>query len=223
MLAVRLGAAHVSAVREAAIADDGSLRLSRSILQGRLRAHVRPASRTVVATVEIGAFGGAEPVPRPEEVLEARRPADMEAQGERESLGRHAAGAGVVDLSGADRIVTAGRGVGGPDEIAVAADLAAVLDAELGASRPVVDSGWLPRERQIGSSGHVVAPSLYVALGVSGSIQHLMGMSGARVIVAVNKDPEAPIFGVAHYGVVGDLHDVAPALTRLLRARRQPA
>ena len=119
--------------------------------------------------------------------------------------------------------MTAGRGVGGPDEVSVAADLAAALDAELGASRPVVDNGWLPREHQVGSSGHIVTPNLYVALGVSGSIQHLMGMSGSRIIVAINKDPEAPIFSVAHYGIVADLHDVAPALTRLLKARRQSA
>ena len=84
----------------------------------------------------------------------------------------------------------------------------------------MVDNGWLPREHQVGSSGHIVTPNLYVALGVSGSIQHLMGMSGSRIIVAINKDPEAPIFSVAHYGIVADLHEVAPALTRLLEARR---
>ncbi len=219
-LAVRLGAAYIASADAAAIDDGGGLRFRRSILQSRLRAEVRPKKRTVVATVQIGAFGDAEPAAAPADALHVGRPADMEEHRERELLGRQAAGAGGVDLTSAERIVTAGRGVGGPENISVAADLAAALDAELGASRPVVDNGWADRERQIGSSGHIVAPNLYVALGVSGSIQHLMGMSGARIIVAVNKDPEAPIFSVAHYGVVADLHEVAPALTRLLEARR---
>ncbi len=219
-LAVRLGAAYIASVSSATLDPCGGLRFSRAILQARLRAEVRPKRRLVVATVQIGAFGGHDPVESPERVFEVGRPADVERRREREVLGREAAGAAGVDLPGAERIVTAGRGVGGPDEVSVAADLASALDAELGASRPVVDNGWLPREHQVGSSGHIVAPNLYVALGVSGSIQHLMGMSGSRVIVAVNRDPEAPIFSVAHYGIVADLHDVAPALTRLLEARR---
>ena len=217
-LAARLGAAYVPSVHAATVDDGGGLRFRRSIFQAKLQAEVRPKRRRVVATVQIGAFGGDDAAPA--QVFEVGRPADAEEHREREILGREAASAGGVDLASAERIVTAGRGVGGPDEVSVAADLAAALDAELGASRPVVDNGWLPRERQVGSSGHVVAPKLYVALGVSGSIQHLMGMSGSRVIVAVNKDPEAPIFSVAHYGIVADLHDVAPALTRLLEARR---
>lgn len=219
-LAVRLGAAYIASVSAAMLDEGGGLRFRRSILQARLRAEVRPKRRTVVATVQIGAFGGAGPAAAPDDVFEVGRPADIEEHREREILGREAAGAGGVDLASAERIVTAGRGVGGPDEVSVAADLAAALDAELGASRPVVDNGWLAREHQVGSSGHVVAPNLYVALGVSGSIQHLMGMSGARIVVAINKDPEAPIFSVAHYGIVADLHDVAPVLTRLLEARR---
>ena len=221
-LAARLGAAYVPSVIAAAVDEDGGLRFRRSILQAKLHAEVVPGRPAVVATVQIGAFGGDE-APAPARSFEVGRPADSEEGPEREFLGREAASAGGVDLASAERIVTAGRGVGGPDEVSVAADLAAALDAELGASRPVVDNGWLPREHQVGSSGHVVTPNLYVALGVSGSIQHLMGMSGARVIVAVNKDPEAPIFSVAHYGVVADLHEVAPALTRLLEARRGSA
>ena len=219
-LAIRLDAACITSVNGATIDDDGGLRFRRSILQARLRADLRPKKRTVVATVQIGAFGGADPAPSPDDVHEVGRPADIEQHREREILGRETAGGGAVDLASAERIVTAGRGVGGPDEVSVAAELAAALDAELGASRPVVDNGWLPREHQVGSSGHIVTPNLYVALGVSGSIQHLMGMSGSRIIVAINKDPEAPIFSVAHYGIVADLHDVAPTLTRLLKARR---
>ncbi len=221
-LAARLDAAYVPSVVAAAVDEDGGLRFRRPIFQAKVHAEVVPRRPCVVATVQIGSFDGGE-APAPARAFEVGRPADSEEGPEREILGREAAGAGGVDLASAERIVTAGRGVGGPDEVSVAAELAAALDAELGASRPVVDNGWLPRAHQVGSSGHVVAPNLYVALGVSGSIQHLMGMSGARVVVAVNKDPEAPIFSVAHYGVVADLHDVAPALTRLLEARRGSA
>ena len=95
-------------------------------------------------------------------------------------------------------------------------ELAKALGAELGASRPVIDSDWLGRERQIGSSGQTVTPKLYVAAGISGAIQHLVGMKGSQVIVAINKDAGAPIFNVAHYGIVGDLHEVVPALTAAL-------
>ncbi len=218
-LALELGAAYVPSISGAHRNDEGELRFLRSILQAKLQAEVRPRVRTVVATLQSGAFSSDEPPAAPGRVVEVCLPADMDPRPEREILGREAASAGGVDLAGAERIVTAGRGVGGADQVSVAADLAAALGAELGASRPVVDNGWLPREHQVGSSGHTVTPDLYVALGVSGSIQHLMGMSGSRIIVAVNKDPEAPIFSVAQYGIVGDLHEVAPALTRLLNER----
>jgi electron transfer flavoprotein alpha subunit len=101
--------------------------------------------------------------------------------------------------------------------MAIMQELAEALGAELGASRPVIDSGWLPRDRQIGSSGQTVTPKLYVAAGISGAIQHLVGMKGSQVIVAINKDAGAPIFNVADYGIVGDIHEVVPALTAALK------
>jgi electron transfer flavoprotein alpha subunit len=117
-----------------------------------------------------------------------------------------------VDLSQAERIVSVGRGIKGQEHLKIAQDLAAALGAELAASRPICDAGWLPMDRQIGSSGQTVAPKLYVALGISGAIQHLVGMKGSKTIVAINKDPEAPIFEVADYGIAGDLFEVVPAL-----------
>ena len=121
-----------------------------------------------------------------------------------------------VDLTKADRIVCVGRGIGGAEDIPIAEELAAALGAELGASRPVIDSGWLPKARQIGKSGATVKPKLYLGLGVSGAPEHVEGMQGAELIVAVNTDPAAAIFNIAHYGVVADLIDVADELTGLI-------
>jgi electron transfer flavoprotein alpha subunit len=123
-----------------------------------------------------------------------------------------------VDLSQAERIVSVGRGIKAPEHIALAQKLADAMGAELAASRPICDAGWLPMERQVGSSGQTVAPKLYLALGISGAIQHVVGMKGARTIVAVNKDPEAPIFELADFGIAGDLFEVVPAMIAALEA-----
>ena len=117
-----------------------------------------------------------------------------------------------VDLSQAERIVSIGRGIKGQEHLQLAQQLAQAMGAEIAASRPICDAGWLPMDRQIGSSGQTVAPRLYVALGISGAIQHLVGMKGSRTIVAINKDPEAPIFEIADYGIAGDLFEVVPAM-----------
>ncbi|HWP84378.1 MAG TPA: electron transfer flavoprotein subunit alpha/FixB family protein [Terriglobia bacterium] len=118
-----------------------------------------------------------------------------------------------VDLSQAEIIVAVGRGIKEQENLVVAEKLAQALGGEMGGSRPICDNGWLPMERQIGSSGQTVAPKLYIALGISGAIQHLVGMKGARTVVAINKDANAPIFEVADYGIVGNLFDIVPALT----------
>ena len=122
-----------------------------------------------------------------------------------------------VDLTQAERIVSVGRGIKGEEHIALAKQLAEALGAEIAASRPICDAGWLPMDRQIGSSGQTVAPKLYLALGISGAIQHVVGMKGARTIVAVNKDPEAPIFELADYGIAGDLFEIVPAMIEALK------
>ena len=123
-----------------------------------------------------------------------------------------------VDLTQAERIVAVGRGIKAKEHIALVQTLATALGAEVAASRPICDSGWLPMDRQVGSSGQTVSPKLYLALGISGAIQHLVGMKGSATIVAINKDAEAPIFEVADLGIVGDLFEVVPALISALEA-----
>jgi electron transfer flavoprotein alpha subunit len=125
------------------------------------------------------------------------------------------------DIVEAERIVAGGRGVGGPEGFRVVEDLADALGASVGASRVVADLGWISRERQVGQTGKTVTPELYVAVGISGASHHLAGMKGSEKIVAVNTDPEAPIFQVAHFGTIGDLHEVLPRVARLIRERKQ--
>jgi len=126
-----------------------------------------------------------------------------------------------VDLTKADVIIAIGRGIKSQENIAQAQKLADALGGDIAASRPICDAGWLPIDRQIGSSGQTVAPKLYVALGISGAIQHLVGMKNAGTIVAVNKDPEAPIFDIADYGIVGDIFEVMPVLTEEVQKLKQ--
>ena len=126
------------------------------------------------------------------------------------------AAAQAVDLGSAQLIVSVGRGIKDAANLPVVQELASALGAELAASRPICDAGWLPMERQVGSSGQTVAPKLYLAVGISGAIQHLVGMKGSQCVVAVNKDPDAPIFEIADYGIVGDLFQVVPALLEAL-------
>jgi len=126
--------------------------------------------------------------------------------------------AGGVDLTSADIIVSIGRGIGKEENIPLAVELSKALGGELAASRPVVDSGWLPSAHQIGSSGQSVSPKLYLALGISGAIQHVVGMKGSKNIVTINKDPDAPIFEISDYGVVADILEIIPKLTEAIQA-----
>jgi electron transfer flavoprotein alpha subunit len=138
----------------------------------------------------------------------------------RRRVGIEAAARGEVSLESAKVIVAVGRGIQKSENLGIVRELAEALGAPIGASRPVVDAGWLARDRQIGSSGQTVAPRLYIAIGISGAIQHRVGMQGSHCIVAINKDAEAPVFRVADYGIAGDLFEVVPELTRLVRDLR---
>ena len=126
-------------------------------------------------------------------------------------------GGALSDLSAAELIVSVGRGIKEKDNLHVVEELAEALGAELAASRPICDNGWLPMERQVGSSGQTVSPKVYFAVGISGAIQHLVGMKGSKMVVAINKDENAPIFETADYGIVGDLFEVVPALVEAIK------
>lgn len=193
---------------------DGKIAFTRLPFQGKLAADVVPeGSQPWFVTIQVAAFR-ADAVVRGNDAapivkVDVRVDQALVRQ-EPEEPFRETRQA--VDLSQAERIVAVGRGIKSQEHLALATKLAASLGAEIGASRPICDAGWLPMERQIGSSGQTVAPKLYFALGISGAIQHLVGMKGARTIVAVNKDADAPIFEVADFGIVGDLFDIVPAI-----------
>ncbi len=192
---------------------DGAPVFTRPMFQGKLVAEVvaeGPAPHFV--SFQIGAFR-ADSATRGSGAPITARPASLDGAVLRQTAeAPFQESKAAVDLSQAERIVAVGRGIKAQEHLALAQQLATAFHAELAASRPICDNGWLPMERQIGSSGQTVAPKLYVAVGISGAIQHLVGMKGARTIVAINKDAEAPIFEVADYGIAGDLFEIAPAL-----------
>ncbi len=209
----RLAAAHDGALVPdvtGIVVEDGKPVFTRKVINGKLDARTVPTGDGMVfCSVQQGAFP-VQPAEGPATVEDFS--ADLSDVTARKVVEVKAAEAGEVDLTAADVIVAGGRGVGDPDKFGVVFDLAEALGGAVGASRPPCDSEWVEHERQIGSSGQVVAPKLYIALGISGAIQHLVGMRGAGCVVAINKDPNAAIFQEASYGIVGDLHEVVPAL-----------
>jgi electron transfer flavoprotein alpha subunit len=192
--------------------EAGSPIFVRQLFQGKLNADVKSeGAGPHFASIQAGAFRadrieeGSAPV---EYFVPELKPDYIRAKPSdpfRES-------ARAVDLTAAELIVAVGRGIKEKENITLVEELAKALGAELAASRPICDNGWLPMERQVGSSGQTVSPKAYIAIGISGAIQHLVGMKGAKTIVAINKDANAPIFEVADYGIVGDLFEIVPAL-----------
>lgn len=201
----------------AARSENGALTCVRQFFQGKLNGDVRASGAGPhFISLQAGAWR-AEQVESGAAALETFTPA-LDASNihqKPEPPFREAARA--VDLTAAEIIVSVGRGIKEQSNLPVVEALAKALGAELAASRPICDAGWLPMERQVGSSGQTVAPKAYFAVGISGAIQHLVGMKGSKIIVAINKDPHAPIFEVADYGIVGDLFEVAPALVEEIK------
>ncbi len=219
-LATRFGQVLISDV---IAVKDGPI-FVRQLLQGKLNADYRQSGHQsspgpCFVSIQAGSFRadavepGTSSVHRFQPILDAEQIRNKPGQPFRESTQ-------TVDLSAALVIVSVGRGIGEEENIAIVQDLADALGAELAASRPICDNGWLPMERQVGSSGQTVAPKLYLAVGISGAIQHLVGMKGSKTIIAINKDENAPIFEVADYGVVGDLFGIVPALTQAVLAAK---
>ena len=201
--------------------EDGPL-FTRQLMQGRLNGSYRhTGSGPCIVSVQAGAFRAVDSdASAPQAAITTFTPTLDAAQIRTKPGEPFRDSAQTVDLGSAQRIVSVGRGIKEADSIPIAQELATALGAELAASRPICDNGWLPLERQVGSSGHTVSPKLYLAVGISGAIQHLVGMKGSQCIVAINKDPEAPIFEVADYGIAGDLFEVVPALTEAVKAAK---
>src|SRR6202035_4611237 len=200
--------------------EDGKLTLVRQLFQGKINSDVRFAGEPpYFASMQAGSYradqaeAGSSPVETFTPTISASeirtKPLELFRESQR-----------AVDLTAAAIIVSVGRGIKEAENIPIVQKLGDALGAELAASRPICDNGWLPMERQVGSSGQTVAPKMYVAVGISGAIQHLVGMKGSKIIVAINKDANAPIFEVADYGIVGDLFQVVPALVEeILKAK----
>lgn len=218
-LATRAGRVLVSDVIRIEAAGDGFV-FVRQLFQGKLNGDFRAAGAGPhFASVQAGAYradtlaAGSAPVETFAPALDAAQIRARVEEPFRES-------ARAVDLTAAELIVSVGRGIKGRENIGMVEALAQALGAELAASRPICDNGWLPMERQVGSSGQTVSPKVYFAVGISGAIQHQVGMKGAKTVVAINKDPNAPIFEIADYGLVGDLFEIVPALTEEIKKHK---
>ena len=192
--------------------ESGQVVFVRQLFQGKVNVDVRfTADAPNFASLQAGAYR-ADQLAAGQATVEVVKPQLAASDIRTKPLDLFRESQRAVDLGAAEIIVSVGRGIKESDNIPLVQKLAEVLGAELAASRPICDAGWLPMERQVGSSGQTVAPKMYLAVGISGAIQHLVGMKGSRTIVAINKDPNAPIFEVADYGIVGDLFQVVPEL-----------
>ncbi len=214
-LAGRLGCPLVTDCTDLGLSD-GILSIERRIYAGKVSQRLTMKSaETIVCTVQPGAYDAAD-MGAETEVRETSL-GELSPRHARRFVEYLTAAAADVDITAAEILVSVGRGIGNSDNIGQAQALADAVGGTLACSRPVADAEWLPKSRQVGTSGKAVRPKVYIALGISGAFQHVAGMKGAGTIIAVNKDPRAPIFQVAHYGIVADLFEVLPKLTEKLR------
>jgi len=215
--AARLRAGLAQDCTEVRIVDGQQLECVRPIYAGKALARVRPVSVPSLATLRPNVFplreAEAGRMATAEEFVPALDPAKVRAK----VVAIEASAGQKVELAEAAVIVSGGRGMKGPENFQIIQELADALGGAMGASRAAVDAGWIGHQHQVGQTGRTVSPTLYIACGISGAVQHLAGMSSSKCVVAINKDPEAPIFKVADYGIVGDLFQVVPALTREIR------
>ncbi len=220
-LATELELPLITDVTELSLEDDGVVAV-RPMYGGKAKARVCARGQGAVVTVQSGAFTAGAEQEAPGEVVrgEAKLAGDLERKRFVEYVEPPATD---VDITQSDIVVSVGRGIGDPEDIPVVEELAKALGGVLACSRPVVDKKWLPKPRQVGISGKSVAPKLYLAVGISGAFQHLAGIKRAGMVVAINKDPNAPIFRAADYGIVGDLFTVVPKLTERIRNMKKAA
>jgi electron transfer flavoprotein alpha subunit len=218
-LAARLGTGLAADCVSLAARGDGLI-ATRPVYAGKLLSKVTWAKSPWVATLRPNVFRPADE--QPGKVATVDRPAiSMPSATMKFVERREEATTGLPELTEAEIVVSGGRGLKGPENFVIREELAKVMGAAVGASRAAVDAGWRPHRFQIGQTGRTISPKLYMGFGVSGAIQHLAGMRTSKVIVAVNKDPEAPIFKIADYGIVGDLFEVVPALTQELKKLKE--
>jgi electron transfer flavoprotein alpha subunit len=218
-IAARLGVG-LAADATAFAFDDGDLVATRPVLGGRAQSQVRLLGPTPrIATVRPGGFAKAEPTGA--EVAPEALPVNLSEADLRATVtGLEPKPGGASSLDTAEVVVSGGRGLKEPANFKLVEELADAFGGAVGATRAVVDAGWRPHQEQIGQTGRTVSPKLYVAVGISGAVQHNVGMQGADYIVAINRDPDAPIFKIAAFGIVGDLFEVTPAVTAAVRAAR---
>jgi electron transfer flavoprotein alpha subunit len=199
------------------IVSDGGLQIKRPIYAGKAFEVLKPLARPTFVTLRPNVFPLVERPAQPAVAVRNEAAAEDRIRSVTREVREKAAGK--VELTEARVIVSGGRGIKGPEHYKLIEDLAEVMGAAAGASRAIVDAGWVDHQHQVGQTGKTVSPTLYIAVGISGAIQHMAGMSSSKYIVAINKDPDAPIFKVANYGIVGDLFKVVPLLTEELRKR----
>lgn len=196
--------------------DGGKVLFTKQVLHGKLTVDIEPkVVDPVLVAFQSAAYSADNLVSGSADVrnIDIELTGDMLKTSSEEPFQEETGG---VDLTSASKIISIGRGIGKEENMPLVEELAKALKAEIGASRPIVDSGWLPSSHQVGSSGQSVTPNLYLALGISGAIQHVVGMKGSKNIVAINRDPDAPIFEIADYGIVGDILEIVPKLTEVI-------